>query len=151
MAKTTNTALNKVNNFFDTYARALENGDTKLMVNHYNLPCFLLSDESSNVYNDATKLEGLFNKAMIFYKKYGVAHVRPEVWSKRSWTDRIVKVRLNWQYYNADKQPIYNCDYQYILRLDKANNWKIESSVSINEMARIAAWEKAEGRYSTVI
>lgn len=143
MAKTLNPALQKINKFFETYARALEIADTKLMANHYSLPCFFLTDESSNVYTDATKLEGLLNSAMVFYKQAGIAHARPEIWSKRRWTEKIVKVRLNWQYFNADNQPLYNCDYHYILRLDKNNNWKIESSVAINETERIAEWEQS--------
>ena len=142
MAKTLTPALNKINKFFENYARALENADTKLMVTFYNLPCFFLSDDSSSIYTDPTKLEGLFNQAILFYKKSGVTHARPEVWSKRSWTDKIVKVRLNWQYFNADKQPLYNCDYHYILKLDKTGNWKIENSIAINETERIAEWQQ---------
>lgn len=144
MTKTITTpALRKINTFFETYAKALEGFDVKLMVNHYAFPCLFVSDESSSSFTDPAKLEGLFNTAISFYKKYGIVHARPEIWSKRNWTDKIVKVKVNWQYYNADNQPLYNCDYQYIVKADKNSNWKIEVAVAINEKERIEEWEKS--------
>lgn len=138
----TTQALHKVNSFFDDYAKALESFDTKLMAYHYAIPCTFLSDESAQVFTEASKLEGLFNQGTTFYKQFGIAHARPEVWSKRRWTDKIIKVKVNWKYYTADNVPVYNCEYQYILKLDKHDKWKIEVSVSINEKERMEEWMK---------
>ena len=77
---------------------------------------------------------------MSFYKQFGIAHIRPDIWSKRGWTDRIVKVKLNWQYFDAGNKPAYNCDYNYILKLDKHDNWKIEVAVSMNEKQNMEEW-----------
>jgi len=130
----------KVNDFFESYAGALEHYDTKAMTHHYNIPCTFLSDESSTIFSEASKLEGLFNQGTSFYKQFGIAHARPEVWSKRFWTDRICKVKVNWQYFDKENKPIYNCDYQYIIRLDKTDNWKIEVSVAVNEKEKMEEW-----------
>ena len=138
--KMSSNSFQQINDFFESYARALEQYDTKKMAWHYNIPCSFLSDESATVFTEASKLEGLFNQGTGFYKQFGIAHARPEVWSKRFWTDRICKARVNWQYFDKDKQPVYNCDYQYVLRLDKHNEWKIELSVAINEKERMEAW-----------
>lgn len=135
-------AVLKINSFFESYAQALENFDTKHMAQHYALPCTFLSDDSAEVFKDASKLEGLFNQGTGFYKQFGIAHARPDVWSKRQWSDRIVKARVLWQYFDKDKQPVYNCEYQYILRLDKHDKWKIEMSVSINEKENMEEWMK---------
>jgi len=134
------TAFYKVNEFFEAYAHALENYDTKMMSMQYHLPCTFLSDEGSTLFHEASKLEGLFVQGTSFYKQFGVTHARPQVWSKRMWTEKICKVRVNWQYYDKNNQPIYNCDYQYILRLDKQNKWKIDLSVAINEKERMEEW-----------
>ncbi|MCD6063124.1 MAG: hypothetical protein K0R82_1035 [Flavipsychrobacter sp.] len=142
-------ALNRVNNFFESYAQALENFDTKAMAQHYSLPCTFLDDKSAEVFTEASKLEGLFNQGVGFYKQFGITYVRPDVWSKRAWTDRIIKVKLNWQYFDKDKKPVYNCDYNYILRLDKHDKWKIEVAVSINEKEHMEAWlQKRDGQSS---
>lgn len=134
----------KVNEFFESYASALEQYDTKAMTFHYNIPCTFLSDESSTVFTEASKLEGLFNQGTSFYKQFGIVHARPQVWSKRFWTDRICKVKVNWQYFDKENKPIYDCDYQYIIRLDKTDNWKIEVSVAVNEKEKMEEW--LEGR-----
>ena len=132
----------KIAGFFEEYAAALESYDSKKMTQFYSIPCTFLSDEASDVFSKASNLEGLFNQGFSFYKQFGIEHIRPDVWSKRAWTDRIVKVKLNWQYFDANKQPVYNCDYQYILRLDKNNLWKIEVAISINEKERMEEWQK---------
>lgn len=141
-----NAAFQSINDFFEKYAHALETFDTKHMSMHYAIPCMMLSDDSTNMYTEASKLEGLFNQGTGFYKQFGIAHARPSIWSKRPISERVAHVKLNWQYYDALNQPVYNCDYFYILKLDKNNNWKIEMSVSINEKEQMDAWiEKTKG------
>lgn len=138
-------AMNRVNSFFESYAQALENFDTKAMAQHYSLPCTFLADDSAQVFTEASKLEGLFNQGTMFYKQFGITYARPDIWNKRSWSDRIIKVKLNWQYFDKDKQPVYDCDYNYILRLDKHEHWKIEVATSINEKANMDAWLARRG------
>lgn len=130
-----------INSFFEQYAQALERYDSKAMVQHYAIPCTFMSNHSSTVFKEASKLEGLFNQGIGFYKQFDIVHARPEVWSKRMWTDRIAKVKINWQYFDSHNRSVYNCDYQYILRLDKQDNWKIELAVSINEKEQMEAWQ----------
>jgi hypothetical protein len=137
--------MQKINHFFETYARAIEHYDTKGMAYLYHSPCTLASDDSSTVFNDAGRLEGFFNMGVGFYRQFGIANVRHEIWNRREWTDRIVNVKVNWQYLDSNKAPIYNCDYQYVMKLDKNDHWKILLSVSVNEKERIEEW-KGRGR-----
>jgi len=134
--------IQSINTFFEMYAKALESYDTKGIAYLYNIPCTMISDEATTVFNDAGKLEGFFNQGASFYKQFGIAHVRPEVWSRRQWTDKITKVKVNWQYFDTYKQPIYNCDYHYVMKLDKNNQWRIILSVSVNEKEQMEAWQQ---------
>lgn len=127
--------------FFEEYATALEHFDTKKLAYMYNIPCTMLSDDASTSFNDAGRLEGFFNQGASFYRQFGIAHVDHEIWSRREITPRIVNVRVNWRYYDALMQPIYNCDYHYIVKLDKNNRWRIYLSVSVNEKARMEEWQ----------
>jgi hypothetical protein len=95
----------KINDFFESYAQALEQFDTKAMTLSYHMPCTFLSDESSTVFTELSKLEGLFNQGTSFYKQFGIAHARPQVWSKRFWTDKICKAKVNWQYFDKENKP----------------------------------------------
>ncbi len=139
MAITTD-SLHRVTDFFDSYAHALENTDTKKLVQHYALPCTFLDDDSCVSISDASKLEGLFNQVISFFKQYGIAHARPEIWSKRQWSDQILKTKVNWRYYDRNNQFLYTCDYQYLLRFDKNGQWRIQVSVSINDKERMNEW-----------
>lgn len=136
----TDNAFQKVNEFFESYARALENFETKSMVHHHNVPVSFISEESVTVFTELSKLEGFFNQGTSYYKHYGIVHARPEIWSKRFWTERICKVKVHWKYFDKENQPLYECDYQYLLRLDKHEHWKIDVSVSLNEKERLEAW-----------
>jgi hypothetical protein len=141
--KTMDTAIfHSINAFFEQYGKALENYDTKHLSLRYAIPCIMLSDDSATTFTESSKLEGLFNQGANFYKQFGIVHARPEVWSKRPVSEKIAHAKVNWQYYNEQNQPVYNCDYFYILRYDKSNKWKIEMSVSINEKERMDEWKE---------
>lgn len=138
-------AQTQLNHFFESYAQALESFDTKAMAQHYSIPCTFLTDDSTEIFTVASKLEGMFNQAMTFYKQFGITYARPDIWNKRAWSKRTVRVKLNWQYFDKDKQPVYNCDYHYILKLDKHDKWKIEMAMSVNEKENMEAWLAQRG------
>jgi hypothetical protein len=133
--------MQNLNTFFENYAKALEQYDTKGLAFMYNIPCLMLSDDATSLFNNAGKLEGFFNQGAGFYKQFGIAIVRHEIWSKRELTDRIVNVKVNWQYADALKQPIYNCDYHYTMKLDRNDQYKIIQSISVNEKERMEEWQ----------
>ncbi len=136
----TGNAFLYIHSFFDQYARAMEQYDTKALAWHYLLPCTLLDDEHQTVFTEASKLEGFFNQGAAFYKQYGIAQAVATVWNKRAWTDTVAQVHVRWEYYDAKNKPIYSCDYQYVLKLDKENDWKIVLSCAINEKQRMEEW-----------
>lgn len=133
--------MHQLNNFFENYASALERYDTKSLAYMYNIPCTMLSDEATTVFNDVGKLEGFFNQGASFYRQFGIAHVRHEIWTKRQLTEKIATVKVNWQFFDALNAPIYNCDYLYTVKMDKNNLWRIVMSVSINEKQNMEAWQ----------
>jgi len=133
--------MQQVNIFFETYAKALERYDTKGMAFSYNIPCTMISDENTSLFNDISKLEGFFNLGMGFYRQFGIAHVRAEVWSRRILTQHIIMVKVNWYYMDVFKNPIYDCEYHYVLKQDKHKQWKIILSVSVNEKEKIEEWQ----------
>ncbi|MES2702222.1 MAG: hypothetical protein V4649_06260 [Bacteroidota bacterium] len=136
-----NLKLQPVNKFFEIYAAALEGYDTKRMAFLYNMPCTLVSDDKTTVFNDFSRLEGFFNQGSIFYRQFGIVKAQPEIWTRRDWTNRIMNAKVNWQYYDSADKLIYSCDYHYVLKADKYNQWKIILSVSVNEKERMEEWQ----------
>jgi len=132
--------LNRVNDFFESYTKAFELMDTKLMAMLHNIPCTLLDDDATNIYAEASRLEGLFNQGIHFYKQHGIIHARAEVWNVQAMTDKVAKVKVNWKYFDANNKPVYDCDYYYILKMDKHEHPKIILSISVNEKERMEDW-----------
>ena len=138
---TSTSPIQQIHHFFEKYTQALERYDSKSLAYLYHIPCTLLSDDSVTTFNDAGKLEGFFNQGISFYRQFGITHVRYEVWNRREWTARIINVKVNWQYFDQHNNPVYTCDYHYVLRLDKNNQLKIILSTSVNEKERMEVWQ----------
>ncbi len=134
--------MQQVNELFYVYADALERFDAKAMAFLYQPPCILLSDDATTVFNEYSKLEGFFNQGVSFYRQFGIANVKQEIWSKHNWTGKIVKVKVRWKYADINTTPIYNCDYEYVLKTDKNNHLKIVMSISLNEREKMEEWQK---------
>lgn len=131
-----------LNDFFDIYATALSNYDTKGMAFLYASPCIFISNEKSTVFSEPSQLEGLFNQGIGFYKQYGITNVVAELRSWRPITDKIIIAKLRWKYCDENNTLLYDCDYEYIIKADKHGKWKIEMAISINEKERMEAWLK---------
>lgn len=128
-----------INDFFDEYSAALERRDTKYMAASYALPCMFISDGASHAYTTEVALEALINQSKRFYATHDIQAATPDVRSKRQITGKIVQVAVNWAYTDAAGALIYECDYYYLLRLDKTNSWKIEVAIPLNEKEKIDA------------
>ncbi len=133
--------VQNINDFFETYAQALEGHNAKGMAYLHMIPTTMLSDDAYTVFSDASKLEGFFNQGVSFYRQMGIAYIRAEVWSNLNLTQRIARAKVRWAYSDALHQPVYSCEYDYVLKLDKNNQWRIILSVSINEKENMEAWK----------
>jgi hypothetical protein len=132
--------MEDINDFFESYAQSLETFDSKRLAFLHNIPCSLLSDDSTTFFNDAGRLEGFFNQGMSYYRQFGIAKVSVEVLSRINISEKIVKARVLWKYYDASNQPIYQCNYQYIIKVDKHQHLKIVVSISVDEKEQMEAW-----------
>ncbi len=126
--------------FFESYGHSLETFDAQRAASHYRLPCLLTSDDGATAFTDATKLEALFVQGYSFFRQQGIAHVRPDVLSRRPWTAGLTKCKVQWTYFKANNEKAYACEYQYIVRQQADGAWKIEVAVSVNERAQMEAW-----------
>lgn len=129
-----------LNTHFDTYASALTNYDTKGMAHHFAIPCTFLSAEKATAFNESSKLQGMFNQGIGFYKQFGITLAEAEIRNKRMITENIAHVKVRWNYFNNNKDLLYNCDYEYILKAVKNKKWEIEMAISINEKQQMETW-----------
>lgn len=135
----------RINDLFEYYSAGVRKGDIKQIANCYTLPCTILSDNLSAVYTTAAKLESVIAQGKRFYKQVGIASVFADVLNKQQITERIYRVKVHWQYYSVNEQPIYDCDYYYLVRLNEDGKWKIEVAISINEQEKVAELTQKKG------
>ena len=137
-------SIPSIASFFESFAEALESQSAKVMAHLHLVPTTMLSDDAYTIFSDSSKLEGFFNQGIAFYRQIGIVYVRAEVWSKTELTDRIARVKVLWHYADALKQPVYSCEYTYVLKLDKTNHWKIVLSISIDEKEQMEDWKQGK-------
>lgn len=140
---TNSTSEQTITEFFDIYAHALEQYDSKKLVMIHFLPCTMISDDAYTVFSDASKLEGFFNQGLFFYRQFGIARIQADVWSNVHLTAGVKRVKTNWKFFDKAGKALYNCDYHYIMKLDKGNIWRIALTVAVNERERIEAWRNS--------
>lgn len=135
--KASERAFLSIASFFDAYALAVQDFNARALVQLYAMPCLITSDDAHAAFTEPGRLEGIINQGFAFYRHQGIAHAAPDVRSKMRITESLAQVKVRWTYFNADHQPVYDCDYQYLLHLDKNGEWKIQMSVSINEKEKM--------------
>ena len=79
-----------INDFFDSYALALENGDIKQIINHFNFPSTIISGDFSNVFSEPSRLEGILSQSLRFFRQLGIANIKAEVWNNHFWTQNVL-------------------------------------------------------------
>ena len=126
--------------FFESYGRSLESFDAQRAASHYKLPCLVSSGDGATAFSDLTKLESLFVQGYSFFRQHGISHVRPEVMSRRSWADNVIKCKVQWTYFTSGNELAYKCDYQYIVREVARNEWRIEVAFSVDEREQVEQW-----------
>ncbi len=132
--------LQHLSSFFDAYAQAMQAMDTRMMTHFYDYPCMMISAEKGTAFNDATRLEGLFNQGIGFYKQFGVKEIRAEIWTKQQWSEGLANVKVLWQYRDSDGRLLYDCHYVYTMRKDKNGHWKIQVVLSVDEKEKMERW-----------
>lgn len=148
--KATERAFFRIHSFFDSYARAVGEFNTKALVQHYAVPCLITSDDAHATFTELSRLEGTVNQGFYFYRQQGISRVVPELRSKVRLTDTLAQAKVRWIYYNTAGTPVYDCDYQYLLHLGKDDRWQIQVAVSINEKEKMQALLQARSDESGI-
>lgn len=133
-----------INDFFEAYAQAMLHQDTRLMSRFYELPCIMMADGITNVYTDLNKLEGLFNQGIVYYSQLGVREFRPDLRSTAVLNEYYTRAKVLWQHCDSEGRMLYHCRYEYILLRQASGFWSMQSVLSVDEKARLEAWQIAQ-------
>ena len=129
--------------FFESYRMALERGDARGMSVLYGYPCLVLTETYVGSQNSAEELRKILSRSHEFFRQFGMARATFKLIASELVTDRIIRARIRWNFFDRHREAICDTDYDYFLRQDE-EGLRVYVVVSINEEQRIR--ELTEGK-----
>ena len=87
---------NIVRSFLEGYGRALSTGDLPAIVNSWDTPALVLSDQGARMVSQAAEVEQFFAGAVEWYRAQGLAATRPSSVEIKRLSERLVSVDARW-------------------------------------------------------
>jgi hypothetical protein len=123
---------------FTGYGRALVTGDVPATVGYYGFPAMVITDDFVGTVPGPEELRAALEQANEFYARFGVARVRHHVETVDEVTDKLTRVRLRWEFLDADGEFVVDSSYEYTLR-ETADGPRFHIALSIDEAQKLAA------------
>src|SRR4051812_46537734 len=102
--------------FFDQYGKATENFDVKAAISFYGFPCFMISDDFVGALSSPDELTIGLTQAQEFYRQFDLAKVTYEFTKIEAVSEKLVRVRITWQFFDSKGAFLTDSDYVYLLR-----------------------------------
>jgi hypothetical protein len=87
---------NIVRSFLEGYGRALSTGDLPAIVNSWDTPALVLSDQGARMVSQAAEVEQFFAGAVEWYRTQGLAATKPSSVEIERLSERLVSVDARW-------------------------------------------------------
>jgi len=119
----------EVQEFLNTFARALTSGDADRIAALWETPAFVASDPACHAVGQAAEVRKFFEGAKAQYNAMGVVETRPEI-SVLDWvTERMAIVEVRWPWLDARHHEVGDETSTYILRRDEKGKLRLRVSV----------------------
>ncbi|MEU4539593.1 hypothetical protein AB0G15_32535 [Streptosporangium sp. NPDC023825] len=108
----------EIKTFLFRYAGALTAGDLDGIAACYGYPSLILGDESAQAVAEASDVKNAFAGAAERYRAQGLTEIRPTIGETTRITERLVDVKVRWEYLDAEGVTRAEGYYRYTLRGD---------------------------------
>jgi hypothetical protein len=126
-------STNALYDFIDQYQFAFNSFHVKNLIPHFTFPLQVIHKESSHVYTDSSKLEALLQGGIQFYKKNNITSVAISALQKHAINEQLAFLKIKLSFCSSDKQELYHCHYELILRRSKNKEFKIQCMINADE------------------
>lgn len=126
----------QLKSYFNQYGKAVENYDVNATVSFYGFPCFMISDDFVGSLATPDELNQALTQAQGFYKQFDLAKVTYELTKIEIVSEKLVRVRITWNYYDSKDNLLVDSDYVYLLRKENAS-YKIYVVIPFNEQQKM--------------
>ena len=108
---------NVVRRFLDGYGQALSAGDLPAIVNSWDTPALVLSDQGARMVSEAAEVEQFFAGAVEWYRAQGVLATRPGTVEVEKLSERLVSVEARWSVIDTSSAEKPSEHSHYILSI----------------------------------
>lgn len=110
--------------FFAAYADGFNRADADGIVDAYELPALIASDDGVAFFTDRTEFRGAVGRLLAHYQETGFGRAGYVISSSRALSDRMRQVEVTWQAFREDGGVLWESLTLYHLRLGSAG-WRI--------------------------
>lgn len=132
-----------IERYLTRYGDALTAFDAETSASLWGLPGMIVTDTTANVLDAREQMVAGLRSSYPLYQALGLGSVGHTVLERADLTERIVRLRVRWHFYDVDGVHMTDSDYEYLLRLDD-DGLHTYCSVGIDDIAKIT--ELAERR-----
>lgn len=122
--------------FFAAYGRALVAGDLLALAACHDVPGLVLADGRSLPISSPDEVAATFVEQ---YRPGGLVQARPTILDAEWLSERLISADVRWDYLDADDVSVEQNGYRYVLRLDAADDPKIQLVVQVPAYAGATA------------
>src|SRR5574341_1047854 len=109
----------KIRRMLERLGTALSSGDLAGIVNCWEVPALVLSDEGAIAVAEAGEIERFFAQAAEWYRSQGLTSTRAELERVHLLSEKLASVDVRWPTFDASGQEKHSERSHYILQLGK--------------------------------
>jgi len=133
----------EIERYLTRYGDALTAFDAETSASLWGLPGMIVTDTTAIALDAREQMVAGLRSSYPLYQALGLGRVGHTVLERADLTERIVRLRVRWHFYDVDGVHMTDSDYEYLLRLDD-DGLHTYCSVGIDDIAKIT--ELAERR-----
>lgn len=120
----------KIVSMLERYGTAVSSGDVPGIVNCWEVPALVLSDEGALAVSEARAIEEFFSQAMGWYQSQGMISTRPELKRADRLSDRLASVDVRWPAFDSSGNEVFSEVSHYILSLGKDEQIRVRVALT---------------------
>jgi len=105
----------EIRRFFERYGQVISTGDLGAVMDFWEVPALVLSDQGAAAVSDAAEIERFFTQALEWYRSRGLVTTRPEIERVEQLSDKNTSVDVRWPTYDEDGVEKWSERSHYIL------------------------------------
>lgn len=120
----------KIKSLLEQVGTALSTGDLPGIVNCWEVPALVLSDEGAHAVSEAAEIERFFGQATEWYHAQGLVSTRPELERVEALSESLASVDVRWPSFDAAGNEKFSERSHYLIQVGKDGRARIRVALT---------------------